>query len=132
MSLTFDLIDRLYPILNVATVTDTIDGKVRRNKRLLNSDKRDVVIKTLGLRDGDGLDVQPGTVFVNCHARNLDGGIPDESNLNTTADAVMSVMGAFSQGSTYCHIEKINDVIFEDQDRKDESYLSIRFNVIIE
>ena len=132
MSSTFDLKDRLYPVLNVTTVTSTIDGRIHRDKRPLNSDKRDVVIKTLGLRDGDGLDVQPGTVFINCHAKNLDGGLTDETHLNATTDAVISVMEAYAQGATYMHIEKINDVIFEDQDRKDWSYSSIRYNVIIE
>lgn len=132
MSISFDLTDRLFPVLNVVSVTTTLDGRIYPDKRPLNSVKRDVVIKTLGLRDGDELDVQPGTVFINCHARNLDGGVPDANNLNATGDAVVSVMAAYAQGSTYMHIEKINDVIFEDQDRTDESYLSIRYNVIIE
>ena len=66
MSTSYDILERLYPCLNVATVTATLNGRVYRRKRPQNSAKRDIVIVPYDLRDGEGLDVQPGTVFINC------------------------------------------------------------------
>ena len=132
MSTGFDVLDRLYPCLNVATVTATIDGRVYRRKRPHNSVKRDIVIIPYSLRDGEGLDVQPGIVFINCFAKNKASGFVDRTNLKSTTDAVITQLGRFAQGSTYMNLEVVSESTFDDVDREDWSYSSIRVRVIIE
>lgn len=132
MSTTFDALERLYPVLNVVSVTTLLDGRVYRRKKPLNSEKRDIVIVPLELRDGDGLDVQPGTTFINAFAPNFSDGRPNESTLNTIADMILKKISAFSQGSTYCHFEVISENLMQDQDQPNMSYVSIRLRNIIQ
>lgn len=131
MSNLFDITKRIYPFLNCATVTSTIDGDIYTNKRPLNSAKRDVVIKA-SLRDADGLDAQPGMLIVNCYAPTLRGGRVDSANLETTADAIASRIDLWNQGSTYCHIENSYTALIEHEDREDVNYVTMQFNIFIE
>lgn len=133
MSTGFDVLDRLYPCLNVATVTATIDGRVYRRKRPQNSEKRDIVVIPYSLRDGEGLDVQPGIVFINCFAKNKPKtGEVNRTRLKATTDAVITQLGRFAQGATYMNLEVVSESTFDDDDRDGWSYSSIRVKVITE
>ena len=133
MSTTYDILDRLYPFLNVATVTNTINGRIYRRKRPVNSADRDIVLSSLSLPDGEGIDVQPGTVFINSYIRNdKDTGELSEATLKTTSDAVLSRIAVWNMGATYLHLEPIAEATFDDSERPGWSYSSIRVSVIIE
>jgi len=130
----FDVFDLVVPILNVASVTSTIDGDIWRIKRPQNRTVRDIVLVPLVLGDGhqDDIDVQEGIFFINIWALKLSEGMHDEPHLKATTDAVVAVIKAYSSGSTYFHIEIVNKTIFDDQDSKDMSYMSIRLKYTIE
>lgn len=131
MSTTFDILDRLYPFVNVTTVTSTINGRIYRRKRPLNSAKRDVVLVPLSLADGEGMDVQPGMVVINCYApNNTDTGQPDELNLMTMSDAVISRIAVWNMGTSYLHLEPVAEETLDDTDRPGWSYTSIRIEVV--
>ena len=130
----FDLLDTVIPILKVASVTDTIDGKIWRIKRPQNRQIRDIVVVPLVMSDGhvNDIDVHDGFFFINIYAPKLSEGMHDEPHLKATTDAVVAVIKAYSSGSTYFHIEIVNKTIFDDQDSKDMSYMSIRLKYTIE
>lgn len=133
MSTTYDILDRLYPFLNVATVTNTINGRVYRRKRPLNSAKRDVVLTSLTLPDGEGMDVQPGTVFINSYiALDKETGEYNESTLKATAQAIISRLAVWNPSTTYCHFEVLGENTFEDTEQPGWAYSSIRLSAIIE
>ena len=98
----------------------------------MNSQLRDVVLRPLVLRTDDALDVHPGTVIVNCYAKDLNRGFVDETNLEATVDAVISQVDAYNAGSSYFHVEVENQIIIKDEAQPQMSIASIRLNIIIE
>jgi len=128
----FDVLDELYRQLNVSTVNSTIDGRIYRRTKPLNSELRDIVLRPLVLRTDDGLDVHPGTVMVNCYAKDLNRGFIDETHLEATVDAVIAQIDAYNAGSSYFHVEVENQIIIKDEAQPQMSVASIRLNIIIE
>jgi len=135
MKTTFDALDIIYPIVNVAAVRTTISGgKVYRNSRPENSVTKDIVIVSLPITGGhkDDTDIQQCTVMVNAFVKDLEAGRPDDKNLDTITAAVMTVIEAYNSTTSYARLEIINHSVFEDVDQAGISYSSIRINCIIQ
>ena len=132
MSTQFDVLDRLYPQINVATVNTLINGNVYRYKKPLNSEKQDIVIVPLFLRDGEEMVAQPGTFFINMYAQNFDNGEVDGAKLNAISDAVVNQVTSFRQGVTYMHLEIESESLYQDEDQDNMSYASLRLLVVTE
>jgi len=137
MKTSHDVLDVLYPVINVSTVTGTLNGKVYRNARPQNSKLRDVVLVPLTIRNNPNEDtkestVQPGTVVVNCYAPNLNTGEPDVANLDTMSAAVITTIEAYNNASTYYVFDIISENTMNDQENPDLSYSSLRINYFFE
>ena len=103
MKTTFDINDILYKIINVASVTTTINGGVYRIKKPLNSELRDIVILPLSNYNGDEI-INDATFMVNCFCKNFTNGTPDITN----------------------------QMLLQDVDQKSMSYVNLRINCSIE
>jgi len=131
MKTTFEIIPYLFEIVNVASVTDLIDGRVYRNRKPVNSELKDIVITTTGTNNDY---VQDGVAFINIYCRKLEKvNTPDITNLKLIANAVISVLEDYAQsGATYFDFDIISQNIMDDFDDKKMNYCSIRLNYFIE
>ncbi len=132
MKSTFDVMDLIFPVVNVGSVTTTLDGRVYRNARPIDSTTRDIVILNLLIAGGTDIDLQDGTIIVNCFAKDIDPGILDDANLDTMTAAVLAVLEAYSSSTEYLHLEIVSQSVFEDIDQAGTSYSSIRINYTIQ
>ena len=137
MKTSHDVLDILYPVVNVSTVTGTINGRVYKNARPQNSKLRDVVLVPLTIQNNPNEDtnestVQPGTAIANCYAPNLNTGEPDIAHLKATAAAVISTIEAHSNASTYYVFKIISENTMNDLENPDLSYSSLRINYYFE
>jgi len=128
---TIDINDILYPIINVASVKNTIDGKVYRNKKPLNSELQDVII--LPLSNYVGEEVMNDSVFIiNCFCKNFTNGTPDITKLRATINAVVAVIEAYNNTNNYYIFSITNQILLQDTDQISMSYINIRLNCLIE
>lgn len=131
MKTTFDINDILFPIINVASVQATIDGQVYRNKKILNSELRDIIIIPLNNYNGDEI-INEATFMVNCYCKNFDNGTPDIARLRLIAEAVIAVIEAYNSASNYYIFDIVNQILLPDTDQKSMSYVNLRINCFIE
>lgn len=131
MKTTFDISDILYPIINVTSVTGTIDGRVYRDKKPLNSELQDIVIIPLTNYNGDEI-IQLPVYMVNCFCKNFDNGLPNITKLKTITDAVIKVIEEYSATSNYYVFEITNQTLMQDTDQISMSYVNLRLNCYIE
>ena len=131
MKTTFDISDILYPIINVTSVTSTIDGRVYRDKKPLNSELQDIVIIPLTNYNGDEI-IQLPVYMVNCFCKNFDNGLPNITKLKTITDAVIKVIEDYSATSNYYVFEITNQTLMQDTDQISMSYVNLRINCYIE
>ena len=131
MKTTFDISDILYPIINVTSVTGTIDGRVYRDKKPLNSELQDIVIIPLTNYNGDEI-IQFPVYMVNCFCKNFDNGLPNITKLKTITDAVIKVIEDYSATSNYYVFEITNQTLMQDTDQISMSYVNLRINCYIE
>jgi len=132
MKTTFDVLDKIYPIVNVTAVKTTLDGAVYRNSRPVNSVKRDITISALPIAGGTDIDLQGCTVIINCFAKDILPGIPDDARLDTMTAAVLTVLLAYASTTSYLHLEINSQGVMEDMDQAGISYSSIRVNCTIQ
>lgn len=134
MRTTYDILDVLYPLLNVAAVRTTLDtgGKVYRNARPVDSQVRDVVVLALPIVGGTDIDVQGCTAIVNCYAKDLAPGRPDDTNLDAMTAAVITALEGYTISTSYHHIEITSQASMADMDRPGWSYASIRVDCTIQ
>jgi len=131
MKTTFDILDEIYPILNVSSVTGKIDGEVSRNNKKLNSELQDIVILPLDNRRGQV--IQPGIFIINCFCKKLDNGLHNETKLKEITDAVIAVLEAHNNtGNPYFYFKIFNQLLYNDNEQKNMSYVSIRINTTIQ
>lgn len=121
---TFDILDNLFPLVNIATITTLIDGRVFRNRKPINLKTQDIVLVPLAANNGEP--IQQSTVFVNCFAKNHDNGLSDEATLRTVAGAVISALEAGSASTSYFDVDIVSQALIRDIDDPDMSYVSIR------
>jgi hypothetical protein len=131
MKTTFDISDILYPIINVTSVTSTIDGRVYRDKKPLNSELQDIVIIPLTNPNGDEI-IQFPVYMVNCFCKNFDNGLPNITKLKTITDAVIAVIEAYNATSNYYVFEITNQTVMQDTDQINMSYVNMRLQCYIE
>ncbi|MFA7218072.1 MAG: hypothetical protein WC057_05675 [Dehalococcoidales bacterium] len=131
MKTTFDISDILYPIINVTSVTSTIDGRVYRDKKPLNSELQDIIVIPLSNFNGDEV-IQEATFMVNCFCKNFDNGLPNITKLKTITDAVIKVIEDYSATSNYYVFEITNQTLMQDTDQISMSYVNLRINCYIE
>jgi len=134
MRTTFDILDVLYPLLNVSAVWSTLDtgGKVYRNARPVDSNVRDVVVLALPIVGGTDIDVQGCTAIINCHAKDLAPGRPDDTNLDAMTAAVVAAIEGYTISTSYHHLEITSQSSMADMDRPGWSYASIRVDCTIQ
>ena len=131
MKTTFDISDILYPIINVTSVTSTIDGRVYRDKKPLNSELQDIIVIPLSNFNGDEV-IQEATFMVNCFCKNFDNGLPNITKLKTITDAVIKVIEDYSATSNYYVFDIANQTVMQDTDQISMSYVNLRINCYIE
>ena len=131
MKTTFDINDILFPIINVASVQATIDGRVYRNKKPLNSELQDIVIIPLSNYVGDEI-VNDATFMINCYCKNFDNGTPNITKLRSTINSVVAVIEAYNNISNYYVFEITNQILIQDVDQKSMSYVNLRISCFIE
>ena len=132
MKTVFDILDKIYPIVNVAAVRTTLDGRVYRTSRPIDSTKRDITVATLHIAGGTDIDLQGCPVIINCYAPDNAPGIPDDANLNAMTAAVLTVIEAYNSSLTYLHLEPVSQGVMEDIDKSGISYSSIRLQATIQ
>ena len=127
----FDFLDKVYKILNVATVTDVINGRIYRRWKPTNSELQDMVISTLPTKYGE--DIQSCTVVVNNYCKNLHFGLSNEVKLREITDAVISVLEAYTQADgIYFNMDIVSENTMKDTDQPTMSYTSLRVNCILQ
>ena len=131
MKTTIDILDILYPIINVASVKATIDGGIYRNKKPLNSELQDIVILPLSNYVGDEI-INDATFMINCYCKNFINGTPDITKLRATINAAVAVIEAYSNASNYYVFKISNQILLQDVDQISMSYVNIRINCLIE
>ena len=132
MKTTIDILDILYPVINVPSVKATIgDGRVYRNKKPLNSKLQDIVIVPLNNYVGDEI-INDSTVMVNCFCKNFTNGTPDITKLRATINAVVAVIEAYSNASNYYVFKISNQILLQDTEQISMSYANLRIQCFIE
>lgn len=132
MKSTFDVLDIIYPIINVSGVKATLDGKVYRNSRPLNLVTRDITIAALTIAGGQDIDLQECVIIINCFAKDLAPGIPDDKNLDAMTSAVISAIESYTDTTVYFNPEINSQGVMADIDQAGISYSSIRVNCTIQ
>lgn len=131
MKTTFDINDILFPVINVASVKATIDGKIYRNKKPLNSELQDIVIIPLSNYNGDEI-INDAVFMVNCFCKNFNNGTPDIEKLRATINAVIAVIEAYNASNNYYIFSITNQILLQDTDQISMSYVNLRINCFIE
>lgn len=127
----FDILDKLYGIIDVGDVNSTIDGRVYRRRKKANSELQDIVLIPLMTPRGD--DVQTATIIINMYCKNLHYGLPDETNLKTITDAVITVLEDYTQADgVYFDLDLMNVNTMQDTDQPTMSYTSLRIKCTIQ
>jgi len=133
---TFDIVDIMIPVINVVSVTSTIDGEVHRVKKPINSELMDITVGSLPISGGheDDVDLQQGTLLVNIFCKNFETtGQPDSARLETTSKAVIAVVEAYEMSSTYFEIDVLNQSDpMGYQPQETMSFVSIRIGYVIQ
>lgn len=131
MKTTFDINDILFPIINVDSVQATIDGRVYRNKKPLNSELQDIIIIPLANYNGDEI-INDATFMVNCYCKNFNNGTPNITKLRTITKAIIDVIEAYNNTSNYYIFDITNQILLQDTDQVSMSYTNLRINCFIE
>lgn len=127
----FDILKKIFVILNVDSVNNVIDGRIYRRRKKPNSELQDIVILTLTTAFRP--DVQPGTIIINIYCKNLQYGFVDETKLKQITDTVTTVLEAYNQtGSEYFDFDIISENTMQDTDQEAMSYTSLRINCMIQ
>jgi len=129
-----DIIEKIYPVVNVAGVTTTLNGGVvYRYSKPDNSQEQDVVILGLPITNNEDPVTQSATIIINCFAQNHANGMSDDVKITATIDAVITALEAYSNATTaYFEFVIQNQSIYKDVDNVTMSYGSMRIRCTIE
>lgn len=131
MKTTFDINDILFPVINTETVQATIDGRVYRNKKPLNSELQDIVIIPLSNYVGDEI-INDATFMINCYCKNFNNGTPNITKLREIAGVVIAEIEEYNSTSNYYIFDITNQILLQDVDQLSMSYVNLRINCFIE
>jgi len=129
-----DIIEKLFPIVNVTSVTSTLNGgEVYRYSKPDDSQEQDVVILGLPITNDEDPITQSATIIINCFAVNHTNGMADDVKITATIDAITAVLLAYTSGSSeYFEFVIQNQSIIKDIDDVSMSYGSLRVRCTIE
>jgi len=129
-----DIIEKLFPVVNVASVTTTLDGgAVYRFSRPNNTQGKCVVITSLPISKNEGAITQASTVIINAYAENFANGLSDDISITAIVDAVILVLEAYTSGtSEYFEFVIESQSLLKDIDDETLSYGSLRLRCTIE
>ncbi len=131
MKTTWDIMNFLYPIINAASVTSLIDGEVYREKKPVNSELQDIVIKPLTNNDVGDV-AQESTVNINIYCKKLKEGMFNETKLKEITDAVITELEAYVNASNdYFDFDIVSQKPFDDKDNEKMSFNNIRLECVI-
>jgi hypothetical protein len=131
MATSFDVLDRLYQLINHSSVAAVIDGGVWRRKKPQDRRVKDVVIHILTIDEGD--DLNSGTAVINMYAPMLSAGMHDEASLEAMLDAVKARLDDYSASDGSWFTTRIeSETLIQDVDDPHLSYLSLRVNYHID
>jgi hypothetical protein len=129
---TFRVLDIIYQTINVSAVRTTLDGRVYRNSRPENLVTRDITIGALPITGNGGGDLQECVIIINCFAKDIAPGIPDDSNLDKMTAAVLTALEGYTDTTVYLNPEINSQGCMADIDQAGISYSSIRLNCTIQ
>jgi len=132
MKTEYDVLDLLFPVVNVAAVRATIDGAVYRGNRPVNSTTRDITLKVLTMTGGHDIDLQRCTVMINAFAPDLQAGRQDDKNLGAMTTAIITVLESYASATKYFDVEISGHNTFEDIDQTGIHYSSLRTECTIQ
>ena len=131
MRTVFESGEKVYKAINVAAVTNLIDGKIYREKSTINDNLKNIVINTLPIQDGFGVQMQQGVFFINIFAKDFKNGQPDLTSLKAISDAVIVLIEAYTDSENF-DIQILSQDVLNDQAHKLLSFLSLRCEYFIE
>lgn len=131
MKTVIDLVDDIYLLLNVNSVTSLIDGEVYSDGRPDGSRKQDISINSLPVT---GAQLQKAVINVNVHAPNLrltindqpDNSQPNREKLKEVSDVVLPILKDAIINNMVTEVQSIT-MIKEEQLK--EHYLNIRVGI---
>jgi hypothetical protein len=130
MKTTFDIVAELYSVINVASVTDLLDGGIHRSKRPERSEKKKgIVIVPLPVYQGNQV-VNDGVVNINIYAPPLSNNMVDIVTLKEITEAVMTVIEAYDNTTNYWLFEIDSHELITDE--RDETFSNLRVNYYVE
>jgi hypothetical protein len=132
MKTTYDILDRLYAIVNVTAVKALLTGKVYRIARPQGSTKKDIVINTLPIKGDKGYELQEGTANVNIWVEKFDNGMPDEATLKALVAAVETAIKAGTSSNEYFDFQIESEDLIHDYNDPRWCYANIRVGYTIE
>jgi len=128
-----DIIEKLFPIVNVTAVKATLNGAVYRYSKPDGSQLRNIVIGSLSISNNEDPITQSSTVIINCYAKNHSNGMSDDANITAMLAAVITALEAYTNSTTtYFEFVMQNQNIFKDVDDPVMSYGSLRVRCTIE
>lgn len=128
MKTTLDQSNAIFNLLNVPEITSMITGAVRKERRDLNSEKEDIVIKSLTLGEGSR---QFGVAFVNIHVKDVSvtgrpGLFPNTARLEAIAKRVVPLLEETDGDDFVLYIVDSRTV---EEPQIDQHYLNLRVEV---
>ena len=131
MKTSFDIVDKLYDVINTSAVNAQIDGQIYKHNKPVNSVAQDIVILSLTNNDDD---IQDGYFIINCYCSKI---VPmltvNKQALDIIVKSVTKELESYSQSdSNYFDFDIISENLFEDDVQKDMNYVSIRLRCYID
>lgn len=125
----FYIVDKVFQLINIGSVSNLISGNILKHRRPLNSQNQDVVILTLTNPNNF---VQNGVLIINIHAEDI-GGQPDVDTLNAVGESIKTIIDDYSStDGEYFELKISHEKIISDADQTGWSYLSYRIEFFIE
>jgi len=126
MRTTIDIGEIIYKAVNTTAVKATIDGKVYRDRKKINSKLQDIVIIPLPVSGGA---VQGGVYNVNCYCPDfVENNTPNTVKLNSIAKAVLNELENYENHNQFhFYIEVMSSELLHDEDSM--SFMNIRVSI---
>lgn len=124
MKTNIDIKNKVFEILNVSEITDYINGTLYNGKRPVKNDvNEDIVLTKLPV---DSEFVQTATINVNCYAKDIMEGVPNEERLNDIFKQVLNRLQNYTT-TIYFDVDIASQDIM-DSDFENWSFLNVRLN----
>ena len=133
MKTSFDMLDRLHPVIDTSTINAVLDGEVWRRKKPVGRQIKEIEVNTLPITDDRESDVQDGVMLVNIYAPNYNNGTPNETDLKAVLTLVVTAIENYTPSAgEFCNLKIISENIMQDMDDVKMSYVGLRVNYHVE